>query len=400
MTAQWMVRPLAEVAELTVGHVGPMAAEYRPWGVPFLRSQDVEPFRIVTDRIKYIDDRFHERLRKSALSPGDVVIVRTGRPGAAAAIPDELPRANCSDLVIVRPGSELDAQFLVYYLNSGAQSDVDAHLVGAVQQHFNIGSARQLRIPVPSLWEQRAIASTLGVLDRQIELNRQTNETLQVLIAATYEQLTVGAGEWETVPVGEAVRVYGGSTPSTAQPAYWSDCGGYAWATPRDMSRLDAPVLLSTERRVSDDGLARISSGLLPIGTVLLSSRAPIGYLAISEVPTAINQGFIAMVCDAALPNYYVWQWTRDNLESIKSRSNGSTFEEISKTNFRPMQIPIPPRPELDGWVSAVEPLYRLIVAKVRESQTLALLRNTLLPELISGRMRVKGAGAAGGDTL
>src|SRR6266516_7539734 len=100
MAGEWRRILLEEVAdEVTVGYVGPMATEYVSAGVPFLRSQNVEPLRINTDDIKYITPAFHGRLRKSSLSPGDVVIVRTGKPGACAVVPTSLPVANCSDLV-------------------------------------------------------------------------------------------------------------------------------------------------------------------------------------------------------------------------------------------------------------------------------------------------------------
>ena len=122
---------------------------------------------------------------------------------------------------------------------------------------------------------------------------------------------------WEVVGIGDAVTVKGGATPSTKVPAYW-DGGEHCWATPRDMSRLQHPVLLDTERRITEAGVNRISSGLLPVGTVLMSSRAPVGYLAIAGVPTAINQGFIAMVCDGPLPPTFILNWAFSQMETIK----------------------------------------------------------------------------------
>lgn len=179
----------------------------------------------------------------------------------------------------------------------------------------------------------------------------------------------------------------GGGTPSTSEADYWRD-GTFYWATPKDLSGLQDPLLLNTERRVTEAGLQRISSGLLPVGTVLLSSRAPVGYLAIAGVPISINQGFIAMICDGGLSNYYVYHWTQANMETIKGRANGTTFQEISKSNFRPIPVVVPPKPLVGTFSRHVSGLFAKIECNIRESQTLAATRDALLPKLLSGEVR------------
>jgi type I restriction enzyme S subunit len=145
--------------------------------------------------------------------------------------------------------------------------------------------------------------------------------------------------------------------------------------------------LLRTERRITEAGLAQVGSGLLPVGTVLLSSRAPIGYLAISEIPIAINQGFIAMVCDTNIPPLYVWFWAEQNMGRIKGRANGTTFQEISKSNFRPIPVDVPPKPLLERFIAAAEPLHRRIVANAEESVNLAQIRDSLMQRLLAGEV-------------
>ena len=186
--SEWKESLLENLAdEITVGFVGSMTEEYVETGIPFLRSKNVEPFRINNDDMRYISKGFHERIKKSALSPGDVVIVRTGKPGSAAIIPDSLSNANCSDLVIVRPSSNLDRDFLVYYLNSIAVRHINSYLVGAVQQHFNIGAARQLKIFLPSIAEQKQVSSVLTCLDRKIDNLRRQNETLEAIAQTLFK---------------------------------------------------------------------------------------------------------------------------------------------------------------------------------------------------------------------
>lgn len=150
--------------------------------------------------------------------------------------------------------------------------------------------------------------------------------------------------------------------------------------------------MLETERRITEAGLRQIGSGLLPTGTVLLSSRAPIGCLGISQTPVAVNQGFIATVPDGPLPNCYVFNWAPQNMDTVIGNANGTTFLEISKTNFRPIRALVPAAPVLREFLDMVPPLYHRIAGNVREFRTLAGLRDALLPKLLSGEIRVPEA--------
>lgn len=417
----WPKVTVAEVAsDVTVGHVGPMADEYVDSGVPFLRSLSVERFGIRQEGMKFISPDFHAKLKKSALAPGDVVIVRTGKPGTCAVIPDWLTNANCSDLVIVRCGPRVRPHFLCYIVNSVAGDHIDSHTVGAVQQHFNVGSARTLSFFLPPLDEQDRILALLRGLDDKIEANRKMNATLEAMARALFRDWFVDFGPtrakmegrapylspdlwslfpdrlddegkpegWEVSSIGEEVRVVGGSTPSTKEPDLWD--GSINWATPKDLSTLAAPVLLETSRTITEEGLAKISSSLLPVGALLLSSRAPIGYLAIAEVPVAINQGFIGMICDKRVSNVFAWLWTLENMEAILAKANGSTFQEISKGNFRPLPVVVPSEPVLQAFDIIAKPLYERIAKNERESRTLAQTRDFLLPRLLSGEIQLQ----------
>jgi len=280
-------------------------------------------------------------------------------------------------------------------------------------------------LPFPPIRFQRAVAQLLGTLDDKIELNHRMNATLEAMARALFRSWFVDfdpvrakmagrdtglpkeiadlfpdrmvdseQGEipesWEVSEIGSEVKAVGGATPSTKEPVYWNG-GQHCWATPKDLSKLPSPALLGTDRRITDAGLRKISSGLLPRGTVLLSSRAPIGYLAIAEVPTAVNQGFIAMICQKRLPALYVLSWCHDNLERIKDVSGGSTFAEISKQTFRPLPVVVPPESVLGVYDETSRSLHDRVVSNTRESGMLASLRDALLPKLVSGELRVDG---------
>ncbi len=149
-----------------------MADQYQPDGIPFLRSQDIQPFFINTQSIKFIDENFNSKLRKSTLLTDDVVIVRTGYPGTAAVVPPELDGANCADLVILTPGPQLDSWFTASLLNSTwGRSAVAGNLVGVAQQHFNVGAAKALRCRIPDLPVQRRIGQIIRAYCDLIEVN-------------------------------------------------------------------------------------------------------------------------------------------------------------------------------------------------------------------------------------
>ena len=201
----WPLVTIEDVAlDVTVGHVGPMADQYLEAGVPFLRSLSVEPFGIKTEGLKFISPEFHRKLKKSALVPGDVVIVRTGKPGTCAVIPDWLATVNCSDLVIVRCGPRVRPHFLCYIVNSIAGHHIDSHTVGAVQQHFNVGSARTLSFFLPPIEEQDRILMLLRGLDSKIELNRRMNATLEAMARALFRDWFVDFGPTRAKMAGTA----------------------------------------------------------------------------------------------------------------------------------------------------------------------------------------------------
>jgi len=166
------------------------------------------------------------------------------------------------------------------------------------------------------------------------------------------------------------------------------------------MASLTDPVLLQTERHLTDEGLSKVSSGQLPVGTVLLSSRAPIGYLTIAEIPVSINQGIVAMVCDRDLPNLYVLHWTNANMERVIANANGSTFLEISKRNFRPITAVIPPPQVLRCFMQVVDPMHQRLVSSLKQIQYFAGLRDSLLSKLISGEIVVAEAERIAGRAI
>ncbi len=210
----------------------------------------------------------------------------------------------------------------------------------------------------PPLPEQKAIASVLSSLDDKIDLLHRQNKTLEVMAETLFRQwfLEEAEEDWEERSLHDVISVKGGTTPSTKKPEYWD--GDIYWTSPRDLSNHTSIFMFDANRKITERGLAKIGSGLLPIGTVLLSSRAPIGYLAITEIPLAINQGYIAIVCDKMVSNHFIYLWCKANMDGIKNRGNGSVFQEIAKSVFKNIGITIPPSSLLDDFDKEVNPIF------------------------------------------
>ena len=387
----WPVVALGEVCSKP--QYGAIAAgSDQPVGPRLVRQTDLVDGRIDWSKVPYCDLDASE-CPKYTLETDDLLVARLGSVGRAARVRDPMGAVYAGYLVRFR--AKLDRAlpaFLAYQLQSPDWWQyVNSVKSGAVQPTLNAKQMAAYSFPLPPLREQRAIAEVLGALDDKIEANRRTTSAILSLTAALWiEAFAEPSPDWPLETVEEIATVVGGSTPSTKVEEYWD--GDIGWATPRDMSRLSLPVLLSTDRRITELGLGQISSGLLPVGTLLLSSRAPIGYLAIGELPVAINQGIIAVVPGGRLPVLYLWQWLLYNMDSVKERANGTTFLEISKSNFRSMLVALPPKLLVDGWMEFARALYGLLVSMERETQALIALRDTLLPKLMSGELRVRDA--------
>lgn len=193
---------------------------------------------------------------------------------------------------------------------------------------------------------------------------------------------------WAVTTVGDVFNVKGGSTPSTTNSDFWEG-GDIHWTSPKDLSGNNDKILLTTERKITSAGLQKISSGLLPTETVLMSSRAPVGYLALTKIPTAINQGYIAITDTKCLSPEFTLYWLDSNMDIIKSMSGGTTFAEISKKTFRGIQLVIPSIHVVSFFSTIVGSYLSKITKNSEECGTLEGLREYLLPKLINGELEV-----------
>jgi len=184
------------------------------------------------------------------------------------------------------------------------------------------------------------------------------------------------AGEWRTYRIGEIAYVFGGSTPSTADPANFD--GDVPWLTPKDLSGAHDRYISRGERNLSRKGLASCSAQLLPAKSVLLSSRAPIGYVAIAKNPVATNQGFRSLVLKPGFDPAFVYYWLIANVDVLERHSSGSTFKELSGSSLKQIEIDVPPLPEQRAIAHILSTLDDKIELNRRMNETLEAMARAI----------------------
>ncbi len=399
MTLHWRDVSLEEIADnVTVGHVGPMADRYVERGIPFIRSLNVEPFRIK---------------RKSALRPGDVIIVRTGKPGACAVIPDWLPEANCSDVVIIRCGKSIRPRYLSYIINSVSSHHISAHLVGAVQQHFNVGSARQLRFPLPPVCEQDMTISVLGVLDDKIDLNERMNWTLGTMAWAIFKDWFVDFGPVRAKIENRAPylsddlwALFPDQINSDGKPVGWEYRSIYKFASvvygapfaSANFNSAHRGLPLIRIRDLADHSPSVFTDEMHPKAQVIKPGDIVVGMdgefrLHIWKGPTSLlNQRVCNFRPKANIPMAFLAEALIEPLATFERGKVGTTVIHLGKSDIDTFNLIWPGDQVLRAFGALTTPLLERSVANSLESRTLVATRDLLLPKLMSGEIRVKDA--------
>lgn len=404
MTA-WRENILGELCErVTVGHVGKMATQYVPDGVPFLRSQNVNPFVINRKGLLFIGEDFHAKLRKSALSTGDVVVVRTGYPGTASVIPEDLDGANCADLVVITPSDDLNPHVLAGLFNSvyGKQT-VKSQLVGSAQQHFNVGSAKAMKVRLPDRVGQDRIAEVLRAFSDLIENNRRRVKVLEEMARAIYREWFVkfrypGHEDVPMVdsalgPVPEGWEVAPASTLITVNPRIKLDKSvERPFIT---MGDLDEGSLSCRPSDVRAGG----SGSKFELGDTLFARITPCLQNGKTGLVQSLTDGEVGMgstefivLRGQLVGSAYTYCLARDEQfrgHAISSMSGASGRQRVRNECFDSYLIAAPPGGLSEEFEDAAEPL--LLQAKVLfdESERIGALRDALLPGLVTGQIDV-----------
>lgn len=399
---------LGEVSKILSGST-PSTKEGSYWDgeIPWITPKDLSGYSSVyiSRGERNISD---EGLKNSSaqMLPKNTILFSSRAPIGYVVIAKNEVATNQGFKNVICDEKESHFMFFYYWLIKNTEY-IESLSSGSTFSEASATVVRNLVVELPPLPEQRAIAAVLSSLDDKIELLREQNKTLEATAQAIFKEWFVNfnfpgaSGKmidselgkipegWRVGKLGDVVDICGGTTPSTENSDFWN--GNISWTSPKDLSGSNDVFLLKTEKKITKEGLNKISSGLLPVGSLLLSSRAPIGYLAISNIEVAINQGYIAFFPNQYLSNQFIFLWLKLNMDTVIGSANGSTFLEISKSSFRNIDCVVPESITLEKFNDSMNPLFKKMLNNSLQFQTLSTLRDTLLPKLMKGEVRVEG---------
>lgn len=395
---------LSSIAELTVGFVGTMAKHYEDEGIPFLRSLNIKPFKIISDDMKYVSAEFSNSLSKSILHKGDVVIVRTGIPGTCCVVPAEYDGCNCSDVVIVHPNTELvNPHYLAAYINFWGQRQIQNNKVGAIQQHLNVHSAEEMLIFLPDITEQEKIAKTIVALNGKIENNFSVCVELEAMAKTLYDYWFTqfdfpdengkpycsSGGEmvwndqlkreipkgWQVSSIGSVTRNYDSKRVPLSQ-------------NERDIMKGGIPYYGATgimdyvNRHIFDGQYVLIAED----GSVMDVKGNPIVQMIWGKT-WVNNHAHVLQGCNG-YSNELLYLLLQ-HIPVVKIMT-GSIQKKINQDNLNSYNIPQIPDPISQAFYENVKPMFEKIQSLQDENDELTKLRDWLLPVLMNGQATVE----------
>ena len=291
----------------------------------------------------------------------------------------------CSnDVLVFVPKPNTDKDFLYYVL---ADDDFFTYSMatskGTKMPRGDKTSIMQYEVPLIDLHMQKKIASVLKMLDKKIELNNAINDNLEQQAATLFSNLYDHA-EME-VGFTELVQILGGGTPKTGESSYWN--GNVPFFTPKDVG---TPYTLTTEKTITEEGLAHCNSRLYPINTVFVTARGTVGKVGLPGVPMAMNQSCYALVGKDA-HQLLVYFYTLKAVDRLKHKASGAVFDAITTKDFESESIMKLSDADAKAFLDVAIPVYQAILTNSIENLRLTNLRDALLPKLMSGEIDVSG---------
>ena len=344
------------------------------------------------EKIRFLSEETYQTWFRAHPLPGDILFVCKGTPGRCCLVPNPLDFCIAQDMVALRANQDIIYNyFLLAVLRSREiQLQITNTSVGDVIPHFKKSFFDRIMIPVPPLDIQKIIGNYYMAFSNKIEINKKINENLEQQAQGYFQKLFVDNAdpEWTTGTISDLGTVVGGSTPSKAKPEYYTETG-IAWITPKDLSINKSKFVSHGENDITELGLKNSSATIMPEGTVLFSSRAPIGYIAIAAGEVTTNQGFKSVVPKSEVGTPFVYFFLKNTLPLIEGMASGSTFKEVSGSTMKNVPAVIPDAETLAKFSDFCTPIFAQQCILEGQNQSLATLRDNLVPKLMSGEIDV-----------
>ena len=313
-------------------------------------------------------------------------------------------------------GDDADPKFVYYCFTQLGHALEAAGGGGSVYTNVSKSRFEEIELPLPPLAEQKAIAAVLGALDDKIELNRRMNATLEAMARALFQSWFVDFDPvrakldglppaalfpdsfvetalghiphgWEVCPLSEKIQLLSGGTPKTSEPTYWD--GDIPWYSVRDAPSETDVWVIHTDKHVTKLGIANSAAQVFPEKTTIISARGTVGKLALTAVPMAMNQSCYGVRGITGYGDYFTYYSLREATAQLQQRTHGTVFDTITTETFKTLDCIFPTPKITAAFDKLVEPLLGQIRANLHQSRTLATLRDTLLPKLLSGELSV-----------
>lgn len=398
------------IEEISMGPFGSDVKKefYVDNGVPILNGSNLQGFKLQEDSFGYLTKEKADSLKKCNAHRGDIIVTHRGTLGQIVYVPVDSKydryvisqsqfRFRCkADLV--------DVQYLVYYFHTReGQYKIlaNASQVGVPALARATSTFRLIDIKLPPLDDQRRIASILSSLDRKIELNNKINADLEEMAQAIFKnwfvdfepfkdgkfvdsELGMIPEGWKVGRLTDVIKLMPGGTPKTSEPLYW-DNGTIPFFSPKDVNGV---YCFATEKHITETGLNKCSSNLYPKDTIFITCRGTVGKVCLAACDMAMNQSNYAIKAIDGYSQYYIFFLVKSVVERLIKKSNGAVFSAITSKDFDE-EILIPSQKAVEDFTNVIDGFFRRIFTIGTENSRLSLLRDTLLPRLMSGELEV-----------
>lgn len=375
------------------GEIHPKTTDYVKSGVPFIMANNLINGKVDYSNCAFITNKQASTLKKGFAHPGDVLLTHKATIGRTALVGTEY------DTIILTPQVTyyrvkrgISNLYLKYYFDSNEFQQTLANWAGSGSTRAYLGITAQRKLPVvlPPLEIQTKIAEFGRILDDKIELNNNVNENLEQQAQAYFDELFIvnAKPNWPYCALSDIGSIVAGGTPSKSKSEYYAE-QGIAWITPKDLSIDKSKFISHGENDISELGFSKSSATKMPAGTVLFSSRAPIGYIAIAQNEITTNQGFKSVIPHENIGTTYVYFLLKKLLPTIEGMASGSTFKEISGAGMKSVPTVMPDADTIQCFNTFCQPIFNEQEILEAENRRLSALRDSLLPKLMSGEIDV-----------